>query len=111
MIYLKTFEKYSKDSPDIKDSIKYLKNIPKDLKEASLNYLKQYTSAKKGKITGLELHKDLKNKIEKGRLPSGFDMGIDKNGYFIHTHRARSSSYKNPSDIPVEDIEFIDSTG
>jgi hypothetical protein len=38
-------------------------------------------------------------------------MGIDKNGYFIHTHRARSKSYEKSSDIPLKDIKFIDSTG
>lgn len=111
MIYIETFEKYSKNPVDIKDSIKYLKGLPKDLKEVALNLLKQYSKAKNGKITGLELHTDLKDKIEKGGLPNGFDMGIDKNGYFIHTHRARSKSYKSPSSIPIKDIKFIDSTG
>jgi hypothetical protein len=38
-------------------------------------------------------------------------MGIDKDGYFIHTHRARSKSYETPEKISVKDIKFIDSTG
>jgi hypothetical protein len=44
----------------------------------------------KSKITGLRLHPLLRKKISEGNYPDGFDMGIDKNGYFIHTHRARS---------------------
>ena len=37
--------------------------------------------------------------------------GIDKNGYFIHTHRARSKSHKTPKGITNKEIKFIDSTG
>ena len=34
----------------------------------------------------------------------------DKKGFFCRTHRARSDSYKNISDIPEEDVDFISST-
>jgi hypothetical protein len=111
MIHLMTYESYSKQSVDINDSIKYLKKIPKDLKNVALGLLKQYSKAENGKITGLELTPDLKEKINKKNLPNGFDMGIDKDGYFIHTHRARSKSYKSPLEIPIKDIKFINSTG
>ena len=38
-------------------------------------------------------------------------MGMDKNGYFIYTHRARSKSYDKASQISVKDIKLINSTG
>lgn len=109
MKYIKQFESFNDNS--IVDTIKNLKKVPKELKEVALTLLKTYTKAGKGKITGLNLHQDLVNKIKKGNYPNGFDMGIDKDGFYIHTHRARSKSYEKPSDIPVKDIKFIDSTG
>ncbi|NJD76936.1 MAG: hypothetical protein FIB08_07565 [Candidatus Methanoperedens sp.] len=41
----------------------------------------------------------------------GFSISKDKNGYFIHTHRCRSKSYKSLSRIPAKVIKFIKSTG
>lgn len=38
-------------------------------------------------------------------------MGIDKDGYFIHTHRARSKSFETPSKITAKAMKFIESTG
>lgn len=114
MKYIKTFESHSKSigkETDIKDTIKNLHKISKEQKEVALTLLKPQTKASKGKITGLQLHPELKNKIKEGGYPSGYDMGIDKNGYFIHTHRARSKSHEKPSDITVKEMKFIDSTG
>jgi len=115
MIYIKTFlESKGKsigEDRDIKDIILNLKNISKERKEEALTLLKPYTKAGNSKITELNLSKILIDKLEKGGYPSGFSMGIDKNGYFIHTHRARSKSYESPDKIPVKDIKFIDSTG
>ena len=91
-------------------SIKYAR-IPVELKEVALKYHNSGSYVKKSSIFGLSLHKDLKKKIREGELPSGFDMGIDKNGYFIHTHRARSKSKEDPSKITFKEIKFIDSTG
>ena len=109
---IKTFEKYSKgENRNIKDIIKNLKNIPNERKEEALTLLKSYTSAGKSNISGLQLNKELKDKIKKGGYPSGFSMGIDKNGYYIHTHRARSKSYDKSSKITAKEIKFIDSTG
>lgn len=111
---IKQFEKFKNsigDSPDIKSKIKNLKRIPKELKDVAIDLVKQYTEAKNGKITGLNLHPDLKSKIKRGDYPDGFDMGIDKDGYFIHTHRARSKSHESPDKISVREIKFIDSTG
>lgn len=106
------FEKYEHLSlTEIEEKIMNLKKLPKELKEVAVKYIKQYTHAKNGKVTGLNLHPDLKKKIAEGGLPSGFDMGVDSKGYFIHTHRARSHSHETPDKITVKEIRFIDSTG
>ncbi len=101
----------SKGAVDVKTSIKYMRDIPPELKEFATNNVKTYSEARKGKVTGLELHSDLKKKIREKHLPNGFDMGVDKNGYFIHTHRARSKSHEKPDGITVREIKFVDSTG
>lgn len=101
----------SKDNESIAKSIKFLHDLPIEYKEFALQNLKSYTKAKNGVVTGLELHPDLVSKIKEKDLPNGFDMGVDKNGYFILTHRARSKSHENPVDITVKEIKFIDSTG
>ena len=103
-------EKKSNKEVDIKTSIRYAR-IPHELKDVALEHLQDYTKCKKSKISGLRLHKDLVKKIKEKELPSGFDMGIDKNGYYIHTHRARSKSKETPNKITVKEIKFIDSTG
>lgn len=41
----------------------------------------------------------------------GFSISKDKDGFYIHTHRARSKSYKSLSRIPAKVIKFIKSTG
>lgn len=111
MKYIKLFEKFLNSDKDIKDVILGLRGIPKERKEEALTLLKNYTKAGKSKITGLNLHPDLRKKISENDYPDGFDMGIDKNGYFIHTHRARSKSHEIPSQITAKEIRFIDSTG
>ena len=103
--------KSNKDDRPIEDKIKYVRGISNELKDIALDHLGSRTRANKGKITGLELHSDLKKKIKDKNLPDGFDMGIDKDGFYIHTHRARSKSYKSPEKISEKDIKFIDSTG
>lgn len=114
MKYLKTFESHSEyigKGVDIKGTIKNLHKISKENKEIAITLLKSYTKAGKGKIFGLELHPDLKKKISEGVYPSGYDMGIDKDGFFIHTHRARSKSHEKPDGITAKEMKFIDSTG
>ena len=41
----------------------------------------------------------------------GCDLGADKDGFFVFTHRARSKSYPEIDKIPQKDIKFIESTG
>ena len=103
--------KSNKDDRPIQEKIKYVRGISNELKDIALDHLGSRTRANKGKITGLELHADLKKKIKDKNLPDGFDMGIDKDGFYIHTHRARSKSYESPEKITEKDIKFIDSTG
>lgn len=85
--------------------------ISKDNKEIAKTLLNTYTTAKNKKITGLKLTSEFNKKLKDKDLPNGFDLGVDKDGWFIHTHRARSKSYNSPLDIPIKDIKFIDSTG
>lgn len=110
---IKLFEefKFEFDKEDKIKSIKNLHGLSKELKEVAYDLVQYVTSAKKGKVFGLELHPELKKKIKEGGYPSGYDMGIDKDGYFIHTHRARSKSHDKPSGITANEMKFIDSTG
>lgn len=41
----------------------------------------------------------------------GVSLGIDENGYFVYTHRARSKSYKSEISIPVKTVKWVESTG
>ena len=41
----------------------------------------------------------------------GCSVGRDKNGYFVFTHRCRGKSHENAKDIPLREINFIESTG
>jgi hypothetical protein len=111
-LYASLNEKYeSLTIPQIKEKIQNLKNLTKEYKDIAVNFVKQYTHAEKGKVSGLNQHPDLKKKIREKSLPNGFDMGIDKNGFYIHTHRARSKSHPKPDGITEREIKFIDSTG
>lgn len=101
----------SKDNVSIETSIRYLHNIPKEYKDFAIEHLKSYTKANNGRITGLSLPDDFQKKLKADNLPDGFDMGVDKDGYYIHTHRGRSKSKEDYMKIPKKDIEFINSTG
>lgn len=48
-----------------------------------------------------------------GRDPrfDGVALKRDRNGFFVHTHRARSDSYPSPEDIPAAEVEQIRSSG
>lgn len=99
------------DEKPIQDQIKNSKKLPNEYKEVALKFLKTYSTYKPGRVTGLNLHPDLIKIIKDNQYPSGFDMGIDKDGYYIHTHRARSKSHEQPNQITAKEIKFIDSTG
>lgn len=42
---------------------------------------------------------------------SGVSLKRDRNGFYVHMHRARSKSYRSPDSIPAGDVAFIESTG
>ena len=115
--YHQSFEKdYINESEEKKlksllNRIKYVRGLSDELKEFGKNHLKSYSYIGKGRISGLNLDKSLEEKLKNEKLPNGFDMGVDKDGYYIHTHRSRSKSYESPLKIPIKDIKFIDSTG
>lgn len=127
MEYIKTFEhfvfeeivsitdkygtEFSFDKDEIQTKIKNLHKLPKEYKESVIDLVEFGTRANNGIVTGLSLDIKLKQKIKNGDYPDGYSMGVDKNGYFVHTHRARSKSYESPEKIPVKDLKFIDSTG
>lgn len=51
-----------------------------------------------------------KGPVTGGRF-RGVGVGKDDDGYFVHTHRARSKSYPSKQDIPDSVIKRIASTG
>ena len=54
---------------------------------------------------------NLQKSISKNGKKYCVGVGKDDDGYFVHTHRARSKSYPNKKDIPIKDLKFIESTG
>lgn len=66
---------------------------------------------KEGIFRGFKMPSELSKKIRDKNLPDGFSMGLDKNGFFIYTHRGRSKSKMKPGSITVKDIKWVDSTG
>ena len=101
------------NSPEnIKKKIKHVRGLSDECRQYAMdNHSDWVSSIGSGKVSELQLHPDLKKKISEEGLPSGFSMGVDKNGYFIHTHRARSKSNENPSGFTQKEIKFVDSTG
>lgn len=96
----------------IKKKIKHVRGLSDECRAYAMeNHSDWMHDIGSGKVSGLNKHPDLEKKIEEEGLPSGFSMGVDKDGYYIHTHRARSKSYANPGKISAKDIKFIDSTG
>lgn len=97
--------------PETRKKIERLHKIPQEYKDEVLPLVKQYTRAKNGVVTGLDLHPLLIKKCKAEKVVMGFDMGIDKDGYFVATHRARGKSYKTPDKIPTKELKFIETTG
>lgn len=54
---------------------------------------------------------NLQKSISKNGKTYRIGVGRDDDGYFVHTHRARSKSYPHKKDIPIKDLKFIESTG
>lgn len=105
---LEKITKYKK----VKDQIQNMK-IPSELKERILALVNTGTriSDKHPVIHGLTKPTDFNKRVKEHNLPTGYELGADKKGFFVATQRARSKSYENAVDIPIDSIKFIDSTG
>lgn len=79
--------------------------LPKEMKLAIEPLVTGDTTYKKGIVTNLRKPAGMHPEA------SGLGFGADKNGFFVHTHRARSKSYVDPTKIPKKAIAFINSTG
>ena len=104
---LQLFEKYKeKAGNDCITAVKNSKKLPKEMKEKILPLIIGGNTNigtswyKNGVVYGL-----------KGAPDSGSDLGADKDGFFVHTHRARSKSKPEIDKIPKKDLDFIRSTG
>ena len=104
-------EKSISGKKDVKTTIKNLKKLPNELKDFASQHLDNITHAGDGRVSGLNLPSDFSAKLKNENLPNGFSMGVDKDGYYIHTHRARSKSHEDYMKITQKEIKFIDSTG
>lgn len=110
MLY-EEFKETIGETQSIQDRIKNLHKLPKEYKEIALTLITPLTHAKNGIVSELSLHPELIKKIKEGGYPDGYSMGVDKNGFFIHTHRARSKSHETPSDITVDEMKRTAASG
>jgi len=101
--------KLSEETDDIKGQVERSKKLSKEMKEKILPLINisgiHGTRYKKGVVYELS-----KPKVS-GKSFNGVGIGADKDGFFVMTHRARSKSYPELSDIPNKDIKFVESTG
>jgi hypothetical protein len=114
MMSEKEWEELDEDnsSENIKKKIKHVRGLSDECRQFAMEYHGDWKhDVGSGKVSGLKIHPDLEKKIKEEDLPSGFSMGVDKDGYFIHTHRGRSKSRSNPSGFTKTEIKFVSSTG
>jgi len=94
---------------DIKGQIERSKKLPKEMKEKIIPLIIKNgihgTTYNNGIVTRLKIPKII------GKSFKGVDLGADKDGFFVMTHRARSKSKPEIAKIPNKDIKFIESTG
>lgn len=105
--YKPLMEKKKQDHKDVRSSVKNSKTLPKEMKEKIEPLLTNKSKYNKGIVTGL-VSPNIKGK---GKSFASVGLGADKDGFFVHTHRARSKSYTSPDKIPNDKIVFIESTG
>lgn len=78
-----------------------LDHLAKMAKEASIPNVSMARTA----LDSVSKPEHLRDKL------SDVSLGKDDDGYFVYTHRARSTSRQTPDQIPQQDIDFISSTG
>ena len=101
--YPTLYERMTHDeaATDVEEKVKRSKKLPAEIKEKIFPLIvKGETEYRDGKVFRLRYPKS-----------KGCDLGADKNGFFVFTHRARSKSKEDIDKIPEKDIKFIKSTG
>ena len=103
---MENYISHTEMAKDIVGKIERSRKLPKEIKEKILPLvIKGETEYINGRVRRLKIPKI------KGKSFYGVDLGCDKNGFFVMTHRAASKRYKNIENIPKKDIAFIKSTG
>ena len=91
----------SRNYDDIYKNVKNSRKLPKEMKEnIEPLIIKGDTYYLNGKVYNLNYPKY-----------NGCSLGADKNGFFVHTHRARSKSFSEIDKIPQSVIKRTASTG
>jgi len=86
---------------DVEEKVKRSKKLPQEIKDKIYPLIVPgETEYREGRVFRLKYPKS-----------KGCDLGADKNGFFVFTHRARSKSKEDIDKIPEKDIKFIKSTG
>ena len=89
------------ETDDVEGKVSRSKKLTPEMKEKILPLIiNGQTKYKEGRVFRLKYNQS-----------KGCDLGADKNGFFVFTHRARSKSYAEIDKIPEKDIKFIESTG
>lgn len=125
--FLKMYEKWSKKNKvpfkDLGDDLskypdEFLKDGVVQYPWRTIHYEKGLDKAADEVITGLVKlarrspeFETLQRSYTRDGLHYGVSISKDKDGYFAHTHRARSKSYPTVEAIPVSKLKFVDSTG
>jgi hypothetical protein len=105
---MKTKSELGKQLPDVRKSVQLSRKIPAKMKEEILKYVTSSSRYNNGRVFGLAKPSAMAKISSK---VSGCSMGADKDGFFVHTHRARSKSFATPLKITKKAIDFIESTG
>lgn len=92
------------EEKDANISIDTARKVSKEMREKIRPMLNSESKYTNGLFKYLTPPNGLKSKF--GYL--GFSA--DKNGFFVHTHRARTKSYDTPEQIPQSKIDFIKTT-
>lgn len=101
--------KFVEEHEDVENKVKNSKKLSKEQKDIIIPLIINNgihgSSYNNGRVFRLNIPK-----ID-GKTFDGVDLGADKNGFFVFTHRARSKSYETIDKIPQKDINFIETTG
>ena len=91
-----------------KESIQRSRTLPAKMKDEILKYAVLSSQYNNGVVTKLKIPAEMKAISKK---IDGCNLGADKNGFFVYTHRARSKSFSSPLKIDKKSIDYIETTG